>query len=62
MASLADSRIIVVGGSSGIGLGVAAAALARGARVVLVSRSPKKLEAAAKGSPRRGTSRRWPPT
>lgn len=48
MASLAGSNIVVVGGSSGIGLGVAAAALEQGAKVVIVSRSPKKLEAAAK--------------
>jgi NAD(P)-dependent dehydrogenase (short-subunit alcohol dehydrogenase family) len=47
VASLAGSRIVIVGGSSGIGLGVAAAALGKGAELVIVSRSPKKLEAAA---------------
>jgi NAD(P)-dependent dehydrogenase (short-subunit alcohol dehydrogenase family) len=47
MASLTGSRVIVVGGSSGIGLGVAGAALEKGARLVLVGRSPEKLEAAA---------------
>jgi NAD(P)-dependent dehydrogenase (short-subunit alcohol dehydrogenase family) len=47
MTSLAGSKIVVVGGSSGIGLGVAEAALGKGARLVLVGRSPKKLEAAA---------------
>ncbi|APR76424.1 Short chain dehydrogenase [Minicystis rosea] len=44
-----DQRtIIVVGGSSGIGLGVARAARARGAEVVLAARDEKKLEAAAR--------------
>src|SRR5690349_7191016 len=47
MASLTGRKVIVVGGSSGIGLGVAEAALGRGAELVLVGRSPKKLEAAS---------------
>jgi NAD(P)-dependent dehydrogenase (short-subunit alcohol dehydrogenase family) len=47
MASLVGSKVVVVGGSSGIGLGVAAAALEKGAELVIVGRSPKKLEAAA---------------
>lgn len=47
MASLMGSKIVVVGGSSGIGLGAAAAALGKGAKLVIVGRSPKKLEAAA---------------
>ncbi|MBZ9921561.1 MULTISPECIES: SDR family oxidoreductase [unclassified Mesorhizobium] len=46
MASLKGKRIIVVGGSSGIGLGVAAAALERGAELVIVGRSGEKLRAA----------------
>lgn len=46
MASLVDKKIIVVGGSSGIGLGVAEAALKGGAEVVIVSRSLEKLQAA----------------
>lgn len=46
MASLKDSTIVIVGGSSGIGLGIAAAALANGADVVIVGRSSAKLEAA----------------
>ena len=37
--SLANQKIVVVGGSSGIGLGVAAAALERGAQVVIAGRS-----------------------
>lgn len=48
MTALEGNKVVVVGGSSGIGLGVAAAALEKGADVVIVSRSPKKLEAAAK--------------
>lgn len=46
MASLVGRKVIVVGGGSGIGLGVAAAALQRGADVVIVGRSADKLEAA----------------
>jgi NAD(P)-dependent dehydrogenase (short-subunit alcohol dehydrogenase family) len=37
---------VIVGGSSGIGLGVAASALERGAEVVIVGRSASKLQAA----------------
>lgn len=46
MASLADRKIVIVGGSSGIGLGVAKAAIAHGATVVVVGRSVGKLRAA----------------
>lgn len=46
MASLVGKKIIVVGGSSGIGLGVAAAALERGADVMIVGRSSEKLQVA----------------
>lgn len=48
MAPLKGQRIVVVGGSSGIGLGVAKAALEGGAEVVIVGRSPQKLQAAEK--------------
>ncbi|RWB20731.1 MAG: SDR family oxidoreductase [Mesorhizobium sp.] len=48
MATLAASKIIVVGGSSGIGFGVAAAALESGAEVTIVGRSAEKLKAAEK--------------
>lgn len=47
MASLAGRKVIIVGGSSGIGLGVAAAALGKGAELVLVGRSREKLSRAA---------------
>jgi len=43
MASLMGRKIVIVGGSSGIGLGVATAALARGAELVIVGRSQDKL-------------------
>lgn len=45
--TLASSHLLVFGGSSGIGLGIARHALARGATVTLASRSPAKLSAAA---------------
>ncbi len=46
MAQLMGRKIVVVGGSSGIGLGVANAALERGAELVLIGRSQDKLLAA----------------
>jgi NAD(P)-dependent dehydrogenase (short-subunit alcohol dehydrogenase family) len=48
MSALTGKKVVVVGGSSGIGLGVAAAALARNADVVIVGRSPEKLHTAAR--------------
>lgn|SRR5262249_28536982 len=52
---LETSKIVIVGGSSGIGRGVAQAALARGAELVLVGRSGDKLRDASEalgGPPR----------
>ena len=46
MATLVGKKVLVIGGSSGIGLGVATAALEKGAEVILVGRSPEKLQAA----------------
>jgi NAD(P)-dependent dehydrogenase (short-subunit alcohol dehydrogenase family) len=46
MTALAGKKIVVIGGSSGIGLGVAAAALENSADVVIVGRSSEKLQAA----------------
>lgn len=46
MATIADRKIVIIGGSSGIGLGVAAAALSGGADVVIVGRSAERLQAA----------------
>lgn len=45
--SLAGQKIVVVGGSSGIGLATAEMAKAQGADVVIASRSAEKLKAAA---------------
>ena len=41
--SLQGMRVVIVGGSSGLGLATARAALARGARVVVTGRSPERL-------------------
>src|SRR4051794_39131524 len=46
MTSLSGARVLVVGGSSGIGLGIARRALAAGAAVTIASRSAAKLAAA----------------
>lgn len=45
---LSNSKVLVVGGSSGIGFAVAQQALNAGAEVVIASRSRDKLQAAAK--------------
>jgi NAD(P)-dependent dehydrogenase (short-subunit alcohol dehydrogenase family) len=45
-ASLQGRRVLVVGGSSGIGLGAAKAAKALGASLTICSRSAEKIEAA----------------
>jgi NAD(P)-dependent dehydrogenase (short-subunit alcohol dehydrogenase family) len=45
--SLAGQTVVVVGGSSGIGQAVARQALAAGAQVTIMGRSPERLEAAA---------------
>lgn len=44
--SLTDKRVVVVGGSTGIGFEIAKAALADGAEVMIASRSKERLEAA----------------
>jgi NAD(P)-dependent dehydrogenase (short-subunit alcohol dehydrogenase family) len=46
MTSFEDQRIILVGGSSGIGLATAELAAAEGASVVIVSRSQERIDAA----------------
>lgn len=48
MATLLGKKVVVIGGSSGIGLGVAEAALECGAELVIVGRSSEKLQAAAR--------------
>ncbi len=47
--SLSDLCVVVVGGSSGIGLAVARAALARGAEVIVASRDPQRAGDALQG-------------
>lgn len=44
--SLQDQRVVVIGGSSGIGLAIAGAALAEGAEVIIASRSRERLDRA----------------
>jgi NAD(P)-dependent dehydrogenase (short-subunit alcohol dehydrogenase family) len=44
--NIKGSKVVVVGGSSGIGQGVASAALEKGSEVVIVGRSQEKLEKA----------------
>ena len=46
MSDLNGKSVLIVGGSSGIGLAVAKAAAAEGAQVTIASRSTQKLEAA----------------
>ncbi|TDK31847.1 SDR family oxidoreductase [Rhizobium deserti] len=46
MPSLTNQRVLVVGGSSGIGFAVAQSAVLAGAEVTIASRSPDKLAAA----------------
>jgi NAD(P)-dependent dehydrogenase (short-subunit alcohol dehydrogenase family) len=47
MQSLSNQRILVIGGTSGIGFATAAAALDAGATVTIASRHQKKLDAVA---------------
>lgn len=47
MSSLTGQCVVVIGGSSGIGYAVAAAAKASGARVAIVSRTAERVTAAA---------------
>jgi NAD(P)-dependent dehydrogenase (short-subunit alcohol dehydrogenase family) len=49
VATLKDQKVVVVGGSSGIGLGVAAMAVEHGAEVVIAGRSAEKLRNATTG-------------
>ena len=46
--TLRDRRVLVIGGGSGIGRGVAEGAVREGAKVVIASRDAKKIAAAAK--------------
>ncbi|MGA2409676.1 MAG: SDR family oxidoreductase [Candidatus Binataceae bacterium] len=44
--ALADNTVVILGGSSGIGLATAKAAKAEGAHVIITGRSPERLRAA----------------
>jgi NAD(P)-dependent dehydrogenase (short-subunit alcohol dehydrogenase family) len=46
--SLKDKRVLVIGGGSGIGFGIAQGAAAEGAKVMIASRNAEKIAAAAK--------------
>jgi NAD(P)-dependent dehydrogenase (short-subunit alcohol dehydrogenase family) len=46
--TLKDKRVQVIGGGSGIGLGVAKGAMREGAKVLIASRDAKKIAEAAK--------------
>jgi len=46
LATLSGKKVLVIGGSSGIGYATAAGALAEGAKVTIASRSEEKLRAA----------------
>jgi len=48
MAALKDKRVLVIGGGSGIGLGIAKGAAQEGAKVLIASRDEKKIAEAAK--------------
>lgn len=56
MTSLRDAHVVITGGSEGIGLAMAARAVARGARVSLVARREAPLVSAAA---RLGAAVRW---
>ena len=49
--ALADQTVLVIGGSSGIGLETARQARAEGAEVVLTGRDPDRLRRAANRKP-----------
>jgi NAD(P)-dependent dehydrogenase (short-subunit alcohol dehydrogenase family) len=55
VADMSGQTVAIVGGSSGIGLAIAEGAAARGARVLLLSRSEDKLRAAAEKIGERAT-------
>ncbi|WP_271024068.1 SDR family oxidoreductase [Rhizobium sp. RCAM05973] len=47
MTSLTNKRVLIIGGSSGIGMAIASQALTQGAQVTIASRSEAKLNEAA---------------
>ena len=59
LVALAGQTVVVIGGSSGIGLETARRARAEGASVVLTGRNPDRLERAATSSAPRCPSGAW---
>ena len=51
MGKLKDKRVVIIGGTAGIGLGVAHAAAAEGAKIVTASSSAQKVEKAKAALP-----------
>jgi short-subunit dehydrogenase len=49
MMDIAGKRIVITGGSSGIGLALATSLAAKGARLLLTARGRERLEHAAAG-------------
>jgi NAD(P)-dependent dehydrogenase (short-subunit alcohol dehydrogenase family) len=54
MRALDDRRVLVIGGSAGMGLAIAEAAVDAGADVAIAARNPERLEVAARGLEERG--------
>ncbi len=54
-ASLAGKRIVILGGSSGLGLATAKAACAEGADVIIVSGNQQRIDTALSELPNKGT-------
>ncbi|MFJ9317809.1 SDR family NAD(P)-dependent oxidoreductase [Pimelobacter simplex] len=54
-AAPAASKVLVTGGSQGIGLGIAATFAAAGARVAIAGRSEARLDAALEVAPTGGS-------
>jgi NAD(P)-dependent dehydrogenase (short-subunit alcohol dehydrogenase family) len=54
MISLADQKVVIIGGSYGMGLATAELAVDAGAKVAIAARTPEKLEAAARRLAERG--------
>jgi NAD(P)-dependent dehydrogenase (short-subunit alcohol dehydrogenase family) len=60
--ALFEQKVVVIGGSAGIGLETARRARAEGADVILAARNRERLERAGLGSARRAPSRSMPAT
>ena len=56
---LTDAKVVILGGSTGIGFATAKAASAEGARVTIAGRSPEKLKTQARRWPTRSRRRSW---